>query len=185
MTRGGRVEAGQDNGLRPLALSRGELGSTGSLSVSLPALPSTTERVWSNSSLVSCLVPPSGHRGCSRWAALRAATGLLFVRGGGFKVQNPTPCPQCSDDISTGQISISRYERYIRVLGECQIYLQSKWRLPKRPKERQQKILCVLIFSAECPVPSLRFCDLQKTLRAETWHTCWGKYSPKKYGIFF
>ena len=56
-------------------------------------------------------------------------------------------------------------------LGNCQICLQSKWRLHKRPKERQQKILCVLIFSAECPVPSLRFCDLQKTLRAETWHT--------------
>ena len=92
--------ARQDNGLRPCP------EENSALQVLCPSL-SPRRRVRRSVSGRTLLL---SRNSSSIWASLcsrRAATGLLFVRGGRFKVQNPTPCPQCSDDISTGQISIS------------------------------------------------------------------------------
>ena len=52
---------------------------------------------------------------------------------------------------------------------------------PKGRKRDNKRSSVSLFFRLSAwPVPSLRFCDLQKTLRAERWHTYLGKYSPPK-----
>ena len=167
MTRVGRVEARQDNGLRPCP------EENSALQVLCPSL-SPRCRVRRSVSGRTLLL---SRNSSSIWASRLLSLSSAVSSHRSFVCQRRRLQSTKSHSLSAmlrrylywTDIDIKILTIY-KLLENCQICLQSKWRLHKRPKERQQKILCVLIFSAECPVPSLRFCDLQKTLRAETWH---------------
>ena len=111
--------------------------------------------------LFSCLgiVPRSGDRGCSRWAELSSHRSFVCERRRlqstksyslsamlWWYLQSPISISNLHwTDIDI--ITLTMYKISWRIV---KYVLKIKWRLPKRPKERQQKILCVLIFSAEC-----------------------------------